>query len=323
MTGLTEFPQTGRVLVIGEAILDFLPTSRGALSDQVAWHVHSGGAPANVAIGLALHGVPVQLASVLGADPFGTQLKAMVEAAGVDCDHVRRLDEEPTGLCFVTLDADGERTFTHRGGHPFKTFSPDDLDGLALGEIEVLHFGCGALRNQMTTDAVEKLIDTSDAMVTCDPGFFPRSWGDRRAVQDRLIQMMCKSQIFKCAIGDVRELLNITTPDAAVDKICAYGAQLVVVTHGHHGAWWGLGSKRGHVPAPQVELIDSTGAGDAFMAGLIRALPTGDRRAQMFDHREVAHSIMQASQQGARAVTQLGATTAERAYAHGLEGTSP
>src|SRR5436309_8982028 len=98
------------VVCFGEALVDLLPDSRGRLRDCERFEVHSGGAPANVAVGLARLGKRVALAGAVGDDEFGHLLRRKLEGEGVELA-LRPTSEAKTGMWFIALDAHGERTF--------------------------------------------------------------------------------------------------------------------------------------------------------------------------------------------------------------------
>ena len=98
------------VLCLGEALVDLLPDRRGRLEECRRFEVCSGGAPANVATGLARLGLRVAFRGVVGDDPFGRLLARMLTNEGVECAF-RFAPERPTGMWFVALDERGERSF--------------------------------------------------------------------------------------------------------------------------------------------------------------------------------------------------------------------
>ncbi|MCA9548286.1 MAG: carbohydrate kinase, partial [Myxococcales bacterium] len=118
---------TPDILVFGEALVDFVPTRRGRLRNVSGFELHSGGAPGNVAIGCARLGARAGLVSVVGDDEFGHFLRHAFQTEGVDVQQLRHAAGQRTGLCFITLDADGERRFTHRGGAPETLLNVGDV----------------------------------------------------------------------------------------------------------------------------------------------------------------------------------------------------
>src|SRR5207237_2501014 len=130
------------VLCFGEALVDLLPDQRGRLRDCERFEVHSGGAPANVAVGLARLGVPTAFCGVVGDDEFGQLLARKLRDEGVDT-RLRFAAEARTGLWFVALDERGDRTFFSPGGldSADKTISRQDALAAPIPDARWLHCG--------------------------------------------------------------------------------------------------------------------------------------------------------------------------------------
>ena len=133
-------------LCLGELLVDFVPTRTGAgLAEAEAFQKAAGGAPANVAVGLARLGVPSGFLGQVGDDGFGRFLADTLAGAGVDTSSLRHTARARTALAFVSLAADGDREFLTRGG----VFSNEMIDAyIELKMEEVTRF-------RMTTHPVE------------------------------------------------------------------------------------------------------------------------------------------------------------------------
>lgn len=295
------------VCVIGELLVDFLPETRGPLSAVHGFEVHSGGAPANVAIGVAQLGGRACLISRIGADAFGQFALGRLQAEGVDCTRVVALPTTQTGLCFISLDADGERSFTHRGGDPFGGLTVADLDMDVIGTAKAISFSCGALRSEQSYEAVKAAAAVCKGLVCCDPGGFPDAWGDRKEISHRIRLVAGDCDVFKCSAEEAKAYFDITTPREAVLHIHKMGCRLAVVTAGDDGAYFASDMGSGHTRPPQVNVVDTTGAGDAFMAGLIYRLTATLSGLASMDLETLQSHIQFACQTGAAAITQLGA----------------
>lgn len=297
------------VLVIGEALVDFVPTHRGALSDATGFELHSGGAPANVAVGAARLGAKSAFVGVVGDDPFGIFLKAALVREGVDVSRVRLTDGDQTGLCFITLDADGERSFLHRGGEASLLLRADDIDAEQVASAKVVQFSVGSLRRADGAAAIARLAEHATGLVCCDPGFCPPHWANPVVMHLRLKKALATCHVIKCSKEETGFILGIEDPHEAIGALLEYGAELAVVTLGPDGALWARANDRGHVPSPDVEVVDTTGAGDAFMAALLSRLAKDDRSPAHLSHAELVSHIEFACAIGAGAVTRRGAVT--------------
>jgi fructokinase len=133
------------VLCLGEALVDLLPERSGGLGACGRFEPCAGGAPANVATGLARLGLRVAFRGVVGDDPFGRFLAARLAAEGIECAF-RHTRERPTGMWFVALDARGERSFFSPNARfsADKLFAPADVDRSLLARARWLHAGTSA-----------------------------------------------------------------------------------------------------------------------------------------------------------------------------------
>src|SRR5262245_65759877 len=135
------------VLSFGEVIVDFFPEVRGTLlRDVERFGRHVGGAPANVAVGLARLGVRAGLMTLVGADEFGAFLVAALEAEGVDTAGVGTHRTARTGITFVAVGPRGERSFLfYRHPSADQLVAEHDVDGALVAKARVLHYGSSTL----------------------------------------------------------------------------------------------------------------------------------------------------------------------------------
>ena len=295
------------LLVIGETLLDFLPGGRGPMRSVTHYDVHPGGAPANVALGAARLGCSTGLISILGEDEFGRLLIDRLEAGHVDCSQVSVAAGVRTGLCFVTLDEQGERTFTHRGGDPFMGLEPAHIDAERVRSARILKFSASPFRVPHSTQAIHHALDHASGLVCCDPGSIPRAWGDPAEVYGRLLEVVSRIDIFKCSADESLLITGQETPEGAARQLVDWGVRVAIITLGEKGALWKTPTASGESPSPRVDVVDTTGAGDGFMAGLIARLAQAEEpRAQLQPERLASH-IAFACQMGAAVTTQMGA----------------
>jgi len=264
------------VLCLGEVLVDLLPDRRGLLEDCERFAPCAGGAPANVATGLARLGRRVAFSGVVGDDPFGRRLARALAAEGVLC-HLRRAAERPTGLWFVALDARGERTFFSPNARRSadKLLAPADVDGALLGRARWLHVGSSAHVLPPAQEALREAADAARARgvaISFDPNVRAHLWDDLGACV-----RLCRELFPLCTVVKLSEeeaALLTGEPDAerAAAWLAAAGVSLACVTLAERGALVRRGADVLHVPAERVEVVDTTGAGDGFVAGLLAAL---------------------------------------------------
>jgi fructokinase len=272
------------VLCLGEALVDLLPDRRGRLEECERFEVCSGGAPANVATGLARLGLRVAFRGVVGDDPFGRLLARKLGEEGVACSF-RFAPERPTGMWFVALDEGGERTFFSPNARfsADKLIEPADVDRALLSRARWLHLGSSAHVLPAGQAALRAAVDAArdlGVLVSFDPNVRAHLWGDLAP-----LRRLCRDLLPACAVAKIAEdeaelCTGEADPELAAARLVETGVGLACVTLGDRGALLRRGDDVVRAPAERVDVIDTTGAGDAFVAGLLAAIcREGDPRA--------------------------------------------
>ncbi len=285
-------------LILGEALVDFVPTARGPLGPVRHFEMHRGGASANVAAGLARAGGRAALIGTVGDDPFGRFLLESLGTDGVDIEDVRVVPDERTGLCFITLDRDGERSFVHGGGRADLMLGPEDVRPARAATARTVLFTNGSLRTESGAAAVERLVASAGGLVCCDPGSAP-GYG----ASARLHPLLPRCDVVKCSVDELEASVGCVEPARGAAALVGLGVRLAVVTVGAAGAVWATAESAGRVPAPAVPVVDTTGAGDAFMAALLLPLARDGLPAPA----ALEGVLRVACEAGAAAVTRRGA----------------
>ena len=263
------------VAVAGEVITDLVPAGPEGLLRAAP-----GGSPANVAVGLARLGVPTRLLARLSGDALGLRLRRHLEANGVSLDHVVAATE-PSSLAIVSVGEDGLVDYDFRvDGTADWQWSDDELAGSldrnALdGDVEALHVGSLAMVIEPGASALHRLVEGARGAVTVtfDPNVRPLLMGSRDDVLPRVESLVALADVVKASAEDVAWLYPGLQAAAAAERWLDLGPSLVAVTLGPDGvvaAGRGAGAVRR--PAVPVAVVDTVGAGDAFMSALIAGL---------------------------------------------------
>ena len=250
------------ILVVGESLVDIVVRSDGRRSE------HPGGSPANVAVGLGRLGHPVMLATSLGDDERGQVVRAALERSHVELapDSV---SAAPTSTATAWLDARGAARYDFD-----ITWDPAGLDSVSIGPL--VHTGSIAAYLGPGADAVEQLVKRAaeTALVTFDPNIRPRLFDDREAVLTRLTRLVASCGVVKVSDEDLDWLYPGIAPTAVARSWIDLGAGLVVITAGARGSFAVHSAGEVHVASSTTPVIDTVGAGDSFMSGLIDAMVT-------------------------------------------------
>jgi fructokinase len=298
-----------KLLSFGEALVDFFPPEPGVpLVECDVFHRHLGGAPANVAVALARLGVPVGMMTLIGPDEFGDFVKKRLAAEGVDVEAVGRHARAKTGVTFVSVGADGARKFLFfRHPSADQMIGPDDVDARIVARAEVLHVGSSTLSREPARAATWKAIEAAKAagrLVSTDPNWRPHLWeDDARPQLERLLSL---ADVVKISDDELEPLTGVADVEAGARRVRALGPRLVVVTQGARGCWFDGAAGSGQVPGEAVEVVDTTGAGDGFVAGLWATLLDEPE----WTYAAVERACRLGNHVGAQVVTALGATTA-------------
>jgi fructokinase len=294
------------VLCLGEVLVDFFADPVGAeLWAGPTFRPHLGGAPANMAVGLARQGMRVGLMTMVGKDAFGQFLRERLITEGVDVSRIREHAAARTGVTFVSVDAAGERSFLfYRHPSADLCMEADDVDAADVARAKVLHVGSSTLSREPARAATWRALDAAaerGVRVSCDVNLRPHLWPDRSEMLPQVSALLRRSWLAKLSAEEIDLLLGTTDPREAARRVRELGPTIAVVTVGSDGCWFASADLVRHSPAVPVTAVDTTGAGDAFMSTLVAALL-----------REVAldEACRRANQSGARACTAVGATTA-------------
>lgn len=273
------------VLVAGEALVDFIPDAYGPLADVESFTRRAGGAPANVAVGLARLDRPPAFWTRVGEDPFGDHLVATLSDSGVRTDLVERDPDARTGLAFVAQDADADRSFTfYRDGSADTRLSPENLPASTVDAVEWVHVGGVTLADEPARSATIELVSRAagaGCTVSFDPNARPELW-DEFDYASSVRTMLPKVDVLVSTVEELEATgFEGGTPRVVALAASEAGPHTVLLTRGESGAlavatgnapWAGEADHPGY----PVDPVDTTGAGDAFTAGAIDRLLAGD-----------------------------------------------
>ncbi len=306
------------VLCIGEALVDFLPDRAGRkVRDVESWLRCTGGAPANVSVGVARLGGRSALLGVVGEDEFGHFLKESLAGEGVDVTRLRQTSEGKTGLVFISLTETGERSFSfHRTRAAELFMGAADVDLPYVRSARVVHCGTNSLLWPEARGAALQMVREAAAggqVVSCDPNLRLHLWADPGELRGLIRELVPSCTVFKLSEEEVAFVTGESDVEAALSYLEGAGVALAVVTRGERGATFRFGGETRSVPAPKVPVVDATGAGDGFTAGLLFGL--GRRAATAAEVRSLSADTIEglasfACVVGAQVVTQLGAVRA-------------
>ena len=271
------------VLVAGECLVDFLPERPGRLATVEQFHRRAGGAPANVAVRLADLGPAPWFWTRIGDDDFGEFLAETLVSAGLPDRFVRIDPDAKTSLAFVAHDDDADREFSFYHDRTADTrFATGVVPDNALDAVEWVVFGGICLSAEPVRTAMFDLIERAGdrgCTVAFDPNARPELWDG--GFPDAFDAACDAADVVKATPEDLAAAGVEGPPDALLDAVLDRGPHTAFLTLGDDGAVaratdaapWGP-ADASH-PGYDVDVVDTTGAGDAFTAGAVRGLADG------------------------------------------------
>jgi fructokinase len=249
-----------RALVIGEALIDIVERD-GTVTGE-----HVGGSPLNVAVGLARLDRDVDFLTHIGDDARGRRIADYVAASGAHLV-AGSVSATKTPVAMAKLDASGAATYD---------FDIEwRLSGIPeVGPPLVAHTGSIASVLDPGCLAVAALLDTYrvSATITFDPNVRPALIDDADQARARIERLVERSDVVKASDEDLRWLYPNVAPEEAAGRWLETGPAVVAVTLGGDGAFATCAAGSVRVEARKVDVVDTVGAGDSFMTGLIDAL---------------------------------------------------
>ncbi|HEY5803380.1 MAG TPA: carbohydrate kinase [Lysobacter sp.] len=307
------------IACFGEALIDFLALP-AAPGQPRLFAEYAGGAPANVAAAVARLGGNARFVGMLGVDMFGEFLMSQLREMGVDTRFCVHTSAARTALAFVSLDEDGERSFSfYRPPAADLLFREDHFETACFDDAAVLHVCSNSLTEAdiaATTLAGMRLARSAGALVSMDLNLRPSLWPEGFDPAPRLWDALAEADLVKLCRSEADFLIRRSGDEKAMLRRLWQGhARCVLVTDGGKPVRWYTRSADGVAPTFAVTVTDTTAAGDAFVGGLLhRLVERGagvDRLVDLLDDRvALTDALRHAAAAGALATTRNGAFAA-------------
>ncbi|NMG20256.1 carbohydrate kinase family protein [Brasilonema bromeliae] len=306
-----------RVLCLGEILFDRLADQLGRKLEEVeSWTAYPGGAPANVACALVKLGTPVAFIGTLGEDAPGHELVELLEKIGVDTTGVQRHPTAPTRQVNVVRSLEGDRTFAGFKDYETTEFAdtrlkadqiPQELfqaaDFLALGTLGLAYPESGQAIHRAL-----QMAEQYDVKILLDVNWRPVFWTNPDIAPQKIQELFKHIDFIKLSKEEAEWLFDTADPGAITYRLDT--VEGVLVTDGENGCAYCLGENEGKLPAFSLPVVDTTGAGDSFVAGFIHQLLT--HGIQSLNDSETARRIVTyASATGALTTMKPGAIASQ------------
>lgn len=263
------------VLTAGELLIDMISSEYGDDFECNTYNKFFGGSPANIAMNVKKLGINSIIASAIGNDSLGKFLLNRITASGIATDCIQQV-EHSTSMVLVTKSK----------GTPVPIFYRDaDFHMLYTKEIEevaknskIVHFSCWPISRMPAKNTIEKLIKVAKengTLVCFDPNYHPMIWEKGENGVECVKSIISKVDIVKPSEDDAERLFGKDTHEKQIAKFLNLGAKLVVMTLGSEGAIVSNGEETIKFDTMASEIVDTTGAGDAFWSGFYASIVKG------------------------------------------------
>jgi sugar/nucleoside kinase (ribokinase family) len=311
------------VLCLGEILVDWVCTEQGHELDQAKSFTKApGGAPANVAVGLARQGVATGFIGRVSMDLFGKWLKELLESEGIDTTCTVMDPQASTRMAYVVTTASGDRKLAEfsRIACADAQLQQQDLQPSLFKSAVVLHFGSISLIHEPASTATRKAIELAKEhalLVSYDPNVRLGLWPSAAVCKDTILQTLALADMVKINIDELEFLTGQRDLSAAEQLRAQHNLPLLILTLDANGCHFFTAQGHKAVPGFEIQLVEATGAGDGFVSGVITGLlphlkAASNRRSALeaLSMDELTEIFRRANAVGALACTKAGAIPA-------------
>ncbi|MGD8109744.1 aminoimidazole riboside kinase [Vibrio sp. TRT 17S01] len=292
-----------KVWLTGDAVVDLIPDG------DSTYLKCPGGAPANVAVGIARLSGQCGFFGRVGDDPLGRFMTEVLASENIDITRLTLDDEQRTSTVIVDLDDQGERSFTFMVKPSADQFTQlTDIPSFEANQW--LHYCSIALANEpsrSTTLAAMKAMKEANGFVSFDPNLRDEVWQQPQEIRPVVMSAIKLAEVVKFSEEELLYLTETCSLDEGLTELSRYSIPLVLITLGENGALAIVNGQQHHVDSISVNVVDTTGAGDAFVSGLLAYLSQHDDWQQ---EAKVIEAVRWGNICGALATTKKGAMSA-------------
>lgn len=263
------------ILTVGELLIDMISADYGDDFECNNYNKFFGGSPANIAMNTKMLGINSLVASAVGNDGLGKFLISHIEKAGINTSCIDTVDYS-TSMVLVTKSKSSPIPIFYRAADYYLSYT-DSLKE-ALKNSKIFHFSCWPISKEPARSTIEKCIEEArknNVLISFDPNYHPMIWEKGEGGTEYIKSILAKVDIVKPSEDDAERLFGSDTPENQLDKFLKLGAKLVVMTLGKDGAIASNGSETITFKTLATNVVDTTGAGDAFWSGFYASLIKG------------------------------------------------
>lgn len=265
------------VVALGELLVDFTENGKSTQRNTL-FEANPGGAPCNVLSMLQRLGKRTAFIGKVGKDSFGEMLRAVVAEQGIDTGNLIADEGVPTTLAFVHTASDGDRSFSfYRNPGADMMLLEEDIDISILENTRIFHFGSLSMTDDGVEKATKKAIETAKkagAILSFDPNLRPPLWKSLDIAKEKIAYGISQCDILKISDDEIEFFTGVSDIDEGVARIQEeFHTPLICATMGKMGSRvYYKGNRVEHAPFLNENTIETTGAGDTFMACVLNGV---------------------------------------------------
>lgn len=260
------------VVALGELLIDFTPAGNSPAGNEL-FERNPGGAPANVLAAVSKLGGSSAFIGKVGNDQFGHFLQGVLNKNNIETKGLKFSDEFNTTLAFVHLNEKGDRSFSfYRKPGADTMLEEGDLEYSLIDEARIFHFGSLSMTDEPSKSATIKAVEYAKKkgkIISYDPNWRPPLWKDEKAAKEGMLIGLQYADILKISEEEQEFLTGEKDLIAGSKILFDLGIKLIIVTLGPKGCFYRYKAGTGHLNTYDTKVTDTTGAGDAFLGGLL------------------------------------------------------
>jgi fructokinase len=253
----------------GEVLIDMISTDYvQGLKHSNVFEKHFGGSPANIAMNISSQGFLASIISKIGNDPFGEYILERMKKSKVNTDFIKIDDEYNTDIVFVLKSQYSPEFYPYRSSSLNLEINDKAIE--AVKNAKIFHFSTWALSSDNNLEILLKLLEVAkenDTYVGFDPNYRKILWHSSIDIQNAMKIILPYCDLVKPSDDDAKYIFGEKSNDEFIDIFHELGAKNVILTLGKDGSLVSNGEEKRPQPSFAEEVIDTTGAGDAFWSG--------------------------------------------------------
>lgn len=265
------------ITALGELLIDFTPCEISEAGMKI-FEQNPGGAPANVLVAAGNFGAKTAFIGKVGKDMHGEFLKETLEKYNIETKGLIMDEKVFTTLAFVSLNEKGERTFSFARKPGADTcLTKEEVNLELIKKSKIFHFGSLSLTNNPSKEALLYALEKAKEMkkiISYDPNYRPLLWENRDIAVKEMRDVVKYADIIKISDEETELLTGYKEPEKAALKLIEQGVSLVFITLGSEGSFLKTKDFQIRVKSKKCNVVDTTGAGDAFWGAILYKLST-------------------------------------------------